>query len=125
MPKIFPFLHGCYYTLTSVWPLLHLDSFLNVTGGKTDIWLVRTVSIALLPYGLLSFYIAFSKRKSPIVALTCALCCFGLALVDAFYYMAGVIKWVYLIDAAIQMIFLLYWINYMFNYIHKTDKRIT
>jgi hypothetical protein len=29
---------GVYFLLTGVWPIVHLPSFLAVTGPKTDLW---------------------------------------------------------------------------------------
>jgi hypothetical protein len=34
---------GAYYVLSGVWPLVHMRSFLWVTGPKAELWLVRTV----------------------------------------------------------------------------------
>src|SRR3954447_24682329 len=39
---------GCYYLLLGLWSILDLDSFLVATGPKTDLWLVRTVSVLLV-----------------------------------------------------------------------------
>src|SRR4051794_41935238 len=36
---------GAYYTLTGLWPLVHMASFEAVTGPKTDDWLVRMVGL--------------------------------------------------------------------------------
>ena len=30
---------------TGIWPLLDIESFQDVTGSKTDLWLVRTVGV--------------------------------------------------------------------------------
>lgn len=110
--KLLPFAQGLYFIMTSLWPLLHLESFLQITGYKTDTWLVRTVGILLFPYGLLAIYAAFSK-KNAIVGVVCGLSCFGLAVIDLYYYLAGVIKWVYLIDCFLQSVFVIYWIFYV------------
>jgi hypothetical protein len=32
-----PLAHGGFYLLTGVWPLVHMPSFLAVTGPKTDL----------------------------------------------------------------------------------------
>ena len=36
-------IQGAYFLATGIWPLLHLASFMRVTGPKTDRWLVKTV----------------------------------------------------------------------------------
>lgn len=28
-----------YHTVAGIWPILHIDGFMMVTGPKTDIWL--------------------------------------------------------------------------------------
>ena len=42
---------GSYFLLTGVWPLLHMRSFLAVTGPKTDLWLVETVGVLVAAIG--------------------------------------------------------------------------
>lgn len=34
---------GWYYLMTGIWPLLHIRSFVWMTGPKTDRWLVKAV----------------------------------------------------------------------------------
>jgi len=36
-------LQGGFYVITGLWPLIHMPSFVRVTGPKMDVWLVRTV----------------------------------------------------------------------------------
>ena len=38
-------IQGIFYVVTGLWPLIHMPSFLQVTGPKTDLWLVRTVGV--------------------------------------------------------------------------------
>ena len=45
-------LQGAYFGLTAAWALVHIDSFMRVTGAKTDVWLVKTVA-ALVRKGYL------------------------------------------------------------------------
>ncbi|MEM5786496.1 MAG: hypothetical protein AAGU11_04200, partial [Syntrophobacteraceae bacterium] len=42
---------GLYYIPTGIWPLLHMSSFLKITGPKTDLWLVNTVGLLLVVTG--------------------------------------------------------------------------
>lgn len=41
-------LQGLYYSISGIWPLLSIDTFMAVTGPKTDIWLVKTVGVLLM-----------------------------------------------------------------------------
>ena len=34
-----------YFVVTGVWPIVHMRSFLAVTGPKTDLWLVKTIGV--------------------------------------------------------------------------------
>lgn len=111
--RIIPLLQTLYYTITAVWPLLHIHSFVWVTGGKTDIWLVKTVSVLLLPYCFLLLYLTVNPKKNYAIVISIMICCLGLAVVEAYYYFRGVIKWVYLADAVIQLAFLGYWTRYI------------
>lgn len=110
--KILPYSQLFYYLLTAVWPFVHLESFFTVTGPKTDIWLVKTVSLLLFPYTLLILYI-MHVRYSPLITVTIILGCLGLAGIDLYYYLKGVIRWVYLIDFILELIFVMYWIFYI------------
>src|SRR5689334_22911224 len=44
-------IQGLYFLATGVWPLFHIESFLAVTGPKTDLWLVQTVAALLVVAG--------------------------------------------------------------------------
>ncbi|HFK5529368.1 TPA: hypothetical protein ACGZ99_003449 [Elizabethkingia anophelis] len=111
--RIIPYIQGVYYILTGIWPLINIESFIRVTGPKTDIWLVQTVGLLLLPYGLLCFYMANNTKKYPVIAIALALCSLSLAGINVYYYMKHAINWVYSIDFIIEMIFLVYWILYI------------
>ncbi|MDR6456984.1 hypothetical protein J2786_000077 [Chryseobacterium vietnamense] len=98
-----------YFLLTIIWPFVHLESFLKITGPKTDIWLVKTVSLLLFPYILLIVYVLRIKQ-SPLVILAIMLCCAGLAGIDLYYYLNNVIRWTYMIDCILEILFIGYWI---------------
>lgn len=97
-----------YFLLTAVWPFVHLESFLKITGPKTDIWLVKTVSLLILPYVFLILYV-LKIRRSPLVILVIILCSAGLAGIDL-YYIHDVIRWTYMIDFILEVTFIVYWI---------------
>ncbi|WP_419870855.1 hypothetical protein [Chryseobacterium sp. CT-SW4] len=119
-----PLLQGIYYLITSVWPLIHLKSFLEVTGDKTDIWLVKTVAVLLLSYSFLFFYIAFCKRILPIHALIGSICSIGLAIIDLYYYLQGTLKWVYFLDFIIELCFFIYWLSYLIYHMNKSTNQV-
>lgn len=106
--NIISYVQILYFLLTAAWPFVHLESFLAVTGPKTDLWLVKTVALLLLPYILLIVYIEKIKN-SPFIMLSIILGSLGLAGIDLYYYVKGIIRWVYLIDFALELIFIIYW----------------
>lgn len=90
---------GIYYALTGIWPLLHMRSFLAVTGPKTDLWLVRTVGALVLVLGIFLLSLVGATDVPPQVALLAAGCAVALALVDLIYVARGCIAKIYLADA--------------------------
>lgn len=95
---------GIYYFITAVWPLVHMRSFLAVTGPKTDLWLVRTVAALILAISL-PLIVSFGTERitdSPIVLLA-ASACIALATVDIVYVVKKVISPIYLGDAVVEI----------------------
>lgn len=113
-------MQGTYYLLTGLWPLLHIESFQRVTGRKTDNlptglaedhWLVVTVSLLLISIALAIFFGTWSRRVNlslPVLGLSAA---FSLLIVDCLYSLRGVIAPVYLVDAMVELIFILGWLT--------------
>lgn len=42
---------GLFYLVTGVWPIVSINTFLKVTGPKTDLWLVKTVGAVIAVIG--------------------------------------------------------------------------
>lgn len=99
---------GIYYFITAVWPLVHMRSFLLVTGPKTDLWLVRTVGALILAISLplIASFGAQRITESPIVLLAAG-ACIALATVDIVYVAKKVISPIYLGDAAVEIAILI------------------
>lgn len=98
-----------YYLLTGVWPILHIESFMAVTGPKNDIWLVQTVGVMIIAVGLSLFTAARIKSyhlPTMILGLSAAL---GLMLVDVVFYLKGDIPAIYLADAIAELLLVLAW----------------
>lgn len=97
--------------------LADIGSFMLITGTKTDIWLVKTVSVLLLA---VSFYfiahLIIKTNQLPAIVLT-ATCCFSLACIDFYYTAMKIISSVYFIDGIVQLILLTAWV------IIASDKR--
>lgn len=103
-------IQGVYYLLTGVWPLLHIDSFLAVTGPKEDLWLVQTVGVLVAVIGVALVVAALVEElhlTPRILGLGAAA---GFIGVDVVFYLKGAIGAVYLLDALAQTVLLVAWI---------------
>jgi hypothetical protein len=103
MKRILLLTQGLYNLVTGVWPLLHVNSFMVVTGPKVDVWLVKMVALLNVSIGLTILSGLRNKQHSLILAFCTAL---SFLLIDTYYALVGRIWYVYLVDAAIQLAFL-------------------
>jgi hypothetical protein len=86
-----------------------MDSFIAVTGPKTDLWLVRTVSLLIICIGAA---LLFSAKKNQVTAPIVLLALSGaasLGWVDANYSLRGIIWPVYMMDAFAEALLIVGW----------------
>jgi hypothetical protein len=90
---------GIYFISTGLWPVVHLESFLAVTGSKTDLWLVQAFGLLVAAIGaaLLSFSI-FGRADHGAGRFGFASAVM-LAFIDVFFVARRAIPPVYLLDA--------------------------
>lgn len=105
-----PVVQGVYFFITGVWPLLHIESFIWLSGPKYDIWLVETVGILLALIGLHMFVAGYFRRIHVETFLIAAGSAAALATVDIYYVAIGRIWEIYLLDAGIEVIFVILWL---------------
>jgi hypothetical protein len=103
--------HGAANAVGGLWPLVHLSSFEAIFGPKTDRWLVKTVSGLLIVNGLTQLTakrtpeaISQARRLGLGTAAT-------LAAIDLVYAPSGRISKMYLLDAAMEIGWILGWIR--------------
>lgn len=101
---------GGFFFAGGLWPLLHLRSFIRVTGPETDLWLVQTVGGLLAVAGAALMLAAWRRRVSgewifPGAGLAAVLAPSGVVFVAR-----GVIAPVYLADAAVESLIVLAWL---------------
>ncbi|MCL5280879.1 MAG: hypothetical protein M1376_13350 [Planctomycetes bacterium] len=101
---------GCYFFLTGIWPLLHIESFQKVTGRKTDLWLVKTVGVLVLVIGLGLIIAGIRQHFAPELILLAMASALGLIAIDLFYAFKRIISLVYVLDALVEVGFLVWWI---------------
>lgn len=98
---------GCYFLITGLWPLISIASFMAVTGPKTDIWLVKTLSLQIVAMGIVLCTGSLNTRFNPAVVLLSMLSAIGFILADVYYVIKGVILPIYLADAFVEVIILI------------------
>ncbi len=100
---------AAYFLLTGIWPLVHMESFLQITGPKTELWLVKTVGALVSLVGTV-LVIGLYRRRLPLEVRFLAIgASFILLTVDANYVAQRVIPPIYLLDAAIEIILIVAW----------------
>jgi hypothetical protein len=99
--------HGVANLAGGLWPLLHIRSFEWVFGPKTDRWLVKTVAGLLIIDGITQLTTsAGSIRQVRRLSVGTAAV---LAAVDIIYVSAGRISKMYLVDAALEVAWIMAW----------------
>jgi hypothetical protein len=102
--------HGGYILATAIWPLTDIVSFMEVTGYKEDIWLVKTVGSLLIAVAIcLLSYLYFNAEIRPAIVLG-AITAIAFICIDLYYALNDVISDIYLADAGAEIIFLAGWI---------------
>jgi hypothetical protein len=100
---------GAYILLTALWPLIDIESFMMVTGYKTDVWLVKTVGALLIPVGLcLLSFLRKTSWQLPAFILGAGTA-IAFMVIDVYYALNDVISDIYLADAVVKLIFLVIW----------------
>lgn len=103
-------LQGAYFALTGLWALVSISTFMAVTGPKTDAWLVKTVGVLVLVIGVVLLQAARRGAAASPEARTLAVACaMGLAAIDVVYVSTSTISPVYLLDAVVEIGFVLLW----------------
>jgi hypothetical protein len=102
-------IQATYFIGTGLWPVLHLSSFLAVTGPKVDLWLVQAFGLLVLAQGAALLFTYVARRE--LEALPFGLCSAAmLALVDIWFVTRGDIGPVYLLDAGVDTLLVAGWL---------------
>jgi len=95
---------GIFYLLTGIWPMLHIESFVLVTGPKTDIWLVKMVGLLSIAIALSILSQSTQRQQSLLLSISTAISFFT---IDLYYTISGTISKIYLADASVELIFII------------------
>jgi hypothetical protein len=99
---------GFYYLVTGAWPLVSMENFELVTGPKIEHWLVHTVSLLVLGIGASLLVAARSAQVGASVSVLALCVATAFASIDLYYAGIGRISPVYLLDAAVELGFVLW-----------------
>ena len=101
---------GIFYAVTGLWPILHLSSFMALSGPKTDTWLVQTVGGLLTVTGLALVSATLRRRLNGDWALLAGGQAACLATIDIVFVAKDRIAAIYLADALAELLLLAAWI---------------
>src|SRR3954471_11930266 len=111
LERILALSQAIYFAITGLWPIVHMRSFLAVTGPKADLWLVKTVGVLVtavaIPVGLAGWH----DRVTPEVMILAIGSAAGLGAVDLIYSLRRVISKIYLVDALAEAALVLLWLD--------------
>jgi hypothetical protein len=117
-------IQSLYILVTALWPIVNISSFMDVTGYKTDVWLVKTVGALLFPVGLTLFSFLFQSNDKRPALLLGGLTAAAFICIDFYYVSRQVISPVYLLDGLIEIIFLTAW-TYLLLFRYSMLKKTT
>jgi hypothetical protein len=103
-------IQAVYFIVTGVWPLLHMRSFLAVTGPKMDLWLVKTVGVLVTCIGAAIGLAAWRGNVPVEVRVLAVTSAAALAGVNVNYVARRVIAPIYLLDAAAEIVLIAAWL---------------
>lgn len=107
--KLIALLQGIYWTITGIWPLVHMPSFVWVSGPKEDYWLVRTVGLLLTVIGVVLLSAGYKKRVTPEIKWLGIGGAASMAFIDFYYALQDVIWDIYMLDGVLEITLLLLW----------------
>jgi energy-converting hydrogenase Eha subunit E len=110
MNVLIALLQGIYFFVTGIWPLISINTFMKITGPKTDLWLVKTVGCILAVIGGTLIFAYTRSEVNASVAFMAMGSAAVLALVEFNYVTKRVISPVYLLDAFAEIIIIAWWI---------------
>ena len=102
---------GLFLLIAGIWPLLSMQSFLWISGQKTDQWLVVTVGLLLAVIGAVLSISGIRNNDQAEFALLGIGTAASLAAIDIYFSIKGTISAVYLLDAVIESGFVFLWVS--------------
>jgi hypothetical protein len=101
---------GVYFLFTGIWPIVHIRSFMAVTGPKVDLWLVKTVGVIVTAIGATICLAVWRREVSSQTMFLATASAAGLMAIDVIYVLKGRISPIYLADAAVELVLVGGWV---------------
>ena len=101
---------GGFYFLTGIWPIISIKTFQMVTGPKNDLWLVKTVGVLISVIGAALLFAAYRGEISPSIILLAAGSAAALTGIDVIYVTKRIISPIYLLDAFVELLLIVWWL---------------
>ena len=102
-------LQGIYFFVFGIWPILHMRSFLKVTGPKTDLWLVKTVGLILAVIGAVLIFAQVNAEVNTSLIILAICSDLSLAVIEFVYVTKRVISPIYLGDSFLELLLIACW----------------
>lgn len=109
-PSAVALAQAIFYVITGIWPLVHIRSFMWVTGPKTDRWLVKTAGVLITVVGAALGLAGLRGRVAPEARLLAVGSALGLTGIDVVYVARRRISPVYLLDALAELLLVAWWL---------------
>lgn len=103
-------LQGLYWAIGAAWPVVHMQSFLLVTGPKEELWLVRCLSLLMIVIGAVLLFAAYKHRITPELKWLSAGGTAVMAFTDFFYVIDGTLPPIYLLDGLAELLLFALWL---------------
>jgi len=110
MEYVVALVQGIYFFITGIWPLFSMNTFLKVTGPKTDLWLVKTVGVILAVIGAVLLIAQLNAEINTSIIVLAIGSALGLAVIEFIYVAKRVISPIYLGDAIVELILIIWWV---------------
>ncbi|MBN9164817.1 MAG: hypothetical protein BGO98_41560 [Myxococcales bacterium 68-20] len=99
---------GAWYVLAGLWPILHMPSFVAVTGPKREGWLVKTVGVLIVVTGTALLVGARAKEWKTVSVLGAGAAA-SLGGISFIYASKRRISPIYLLDALSELAITAVW----------------
>jgi hypothetical protein len=103
---------AAYFVLTGVWPIVHVTSFMAVTGPKHDVWLVRALGALIMAVGvaIAAGAVRGGAGPSPELLTLAVGSSVALGAVDVIFVARRTIARIYLADAVAEAVLMAAWV---------------